>query len=981
MKQETAERRQVTVLHVDIVNSTALVDHLDPEEFMELMQDYLNNCRAIVDEFHGLLAGYTGDGFEAYFGYPVAREDSAVEALNAAIRVARMLSERASNLPFDCRIGIATGQVVVDQPGIRDVGRAALAFGVAPHLATRLEQSARPGHILIDNATMKLCEGRFAFRNMGTIKLKGFDDDYVVWEVIEPLRPGQRFILSGLSPYVGRQAEIQLLASRWQSALSGEGQVVVLHGEPGIGKSRLVYELQTSLLRNGGTALQFQCLNQFTSTPLHPWIHDVQRFANIQQSDSLDSKLVKITDYLHHGLGFSAEIAAIATNLMGLVQIDAANPIEHSPQHMAKLQSALVEYLINLSRTVPVFLFIEDIQWIDASTMNLVQSLIGMMAKERILVVMTCRSGNVPSFSKPYVTSLSLTKLDGISILELIAKITSGTHQVLSQTITEQIRQRSDGNPLFIEELTKHYMALSTSAHLDSAISQPDRLVPNLLQGSLMERIDSAGKSKEIAQLASVIGKEFDADILVDLSDGDPGIVQGQLDELAELRILNRLSHGQSISYVFCHALVRDAVYSSLLKPTRRRAHQKIAEYFGHGPGAIQNVPPQIIAYHYECAGDQENAFRYWLGAGQHALRTGATEEAANLFAKASNTAAMIPETPDNLEDRAIMHLSYGLALNASRGVGADPISSFRKAEDLSMKLGNTELTLEALDWQFGLHFNAGELLHSKVPAEKMKQLGSSLRHPTATASGCQGLGMAHFMLGNFREARQEFELGLNSRAKLSGVHCYPSMSFSYLAWTLFVLGERSEAEVCAERAVNSARQESSHAVATALSNCGYVYQCMNLIDKVYELTGELVEHTKKYGEQMYLRRGIIIRSWADCLTTKSDESIQTMIEQIDFLLHSKEEIEVTFLLAVLADIQIRYQRFSDAQSSLNRALDIASKNQEKFYLAEIYRLKATLAKIDPGKFSPGDGLDYWAEARKTAETQRARAWLDRLPT
>jgi class 3 adenylate cyclase/tetratricopeptide (TPR) repeat protein len=974
-KQPSAERRQITVLHVDIVNSTALVDHLDPEEVMGLMQTYLSNSRAIVNEFHGILAGYTGDGFEAYFGYPLAREESAIDALNAAIRVARMLVE----FPFDCRIGIATGRVVVDQPGIRDVGRNALAFGVTPHLATRLEQSANPGHILIDTATMKLCEGRFAFRSMGSIHLKGFDKDYEVWELVEPLHPSQRFIISRLSPYVGRRAEIQLLVSRWQSVLAGEGQVVVLHGEPGIGKSRLVYELQKSLPRNRGTSLQFQCLSQFTSTPLHPWIHSVQRFANFHLSDNADNKREKVTNYLHRKLGLSTEIVAICANLMGLVQADALPAIIHSPQHMARLQTALVEYLISSSQNTPVFLLVEDIQWIDASTMNLLQSLIGMIAKEKIFLVITCRSGNVPSFNYPYVTSLSLTKLDANSILELIARLTSTSHQVLSATITEKICQRSDGNPLFVEELTNHYVELSRSEHLDAVITQPDHLVPNLLQGSLMERIDNAGRSKEIAQLASVIGKEFDSDILVDLSENEPEIVEQQLDDLTELRILHRFSHGGRISYEFCHALLRDAVYSSLLKHTRRRAHYKIAEYFSRGRGAIQNVPSEIVAYHYECADDQDSAFRYWLAAGQHALGTGATEEAANLFAKALKTASLIEETPDNLQDRTIMYLSYGLALNASRGVGADPISYFRKAEELSTRLGNNELTLEALDWQFGLHFNAGELIASRIPAEKMKQLGSSLHHSTAMASGCQGLGMAQFILGNFLEARKEFELGLTAGAELSGAHCYPSMSLSYLAWTLFVLGNSLEAEACADRAIESARQESPHAVATALSNCCYVYQCMNSMEKIYERTEELMEHTRKHGEQIYLRRGIIIRGWADCLTTKSDESIETIMEQIDFLLQSKEEIEVTFLLGVLAELQIRYARYVDAQSSIDRALAIADKNQEKFYLPELYRLKARLAKIDPANFSPARGTDYLIMARELAEAQSAQAWLKRL--
>jgi tetratricopeptide (TPR) repeat protein len=239
---------------------------------------------------------------------------------------------------------------------------------------------------------------------------------------------------------------------------------------------------------------------------------------------------------------------------------------------------------------------------------------------------------------------------------------------------------------------------------------------------------------------------------------------------------------------------------------------------------------------------------------------------------------------------------------------------------------------------------------------------------------------MTEFTLGNFLKAREEFELGLSTATGcISTVHCYPSMSLSYLAWTLFVLGQEVEAKECALRAVESARRESSHAMATALSNCSYVYQCMGAIEKVYELTGELVEHTKKHGEQMYLRRGMIIRCWADCIRHQNEEPIREMNSNIDFLLQSKEEIETTFLLGVMAEMQIKFGRLLDAQTSLNRALEIADRNEERFYLAELYRLKETLAQIDPRRFSPMQGQDYMAMARKTAEKQHASSWLHRL--
>jgi tetratricopeptide (TPR) repeat protein len=322
--------------------------------------------------------------------------------------------------------------------------------------------------------------------------------------------------------------------------------------------------------------------------------------------------------------------------------------------------------------------------------------------------------------------------------------------------------------------------------------------------------------------------------------------------------------------------------------------------------------------------------------------------------------------------------LSHGIALNASRGVRADPLSYFRKAEELSARLDNAELTLETLDWQFGQHFNAGELIASMSPALKMKRLGSDLNHPMAVASGCQGLGMAKFILGNFLEARNEFEFGLKAdEGHISGVHCYPSMSQSYFAWTLLVLGDRSAAEIYADRAIESARQESSHAIATALSNCCYVYQCMGAIGKVYDRISELEEHTKKFGEHMYLKRATIIRCWADCMLGKDGKSIEIMGSEIVFLLNAGEEVESTFLLGLLADLQIKEQRLVDAHATLDRALAIANKNAERFYLSELYRLKALLAEIDPERFASAH--DYLALAYRTAKEQHAQAWMERL--
>jgi len=982
--QQTAERRQVAILNADIVNSTELVDQLDPEEIMGIMQRYFDSCRSIVEESHGVLAGFTGDGFEAYFGYPLAREDYAAEAVSAALQVIRLLAQRDSGLPFNCRIGVATGHVVVDQPGIEGLGRNILAFGSTPTLAARLQQLANPGTVYVNQVTMKLCESRFSFRRVGAVRLKGFENDHEVWEVIEPRPPGQRFTFTGLSPYVGRSAELQLLASRWDSALTGEGQVVLLHGEAGIGKSRLVHEFQRSLPRNNGTILQFQCLSQFTSTPLHPWITSVQRFARILQDDSADTRRAKIDQYLAHTLGLSNEVVAACASLMALAPAGERTPHEQSALNMTRLQGILVDHLVSSSWNAPLLILVEDIQWSDASTMNLLQSLAERIRNARIMLIMTSRSDKVPVFTFSNVTSLALTKLSGSAVMELIAGLISARRHSLDPAVAEQIRSRSDGNPLFVEELTRHHIELAESGQVDMEMAQYDHSVPDVLQGPLMERIDKAGQCKETAQLASVIEREFDLEMLSALSEGDDEIVRQHLDTLTELQIIHRMSHGTRVTYQFSHALLRDAIYSSLLNPVRRRAHRNVADYFARDREDVQNAPSEIIAYHYERGESPENAFRYWLAAGQQAMRTGATAEAVDLLSKAGRMAVLIGEKPDNLEALATMYMSHGLALNASRGVQADPLSYFRKVEELSARLENTQLTLEALDWQFGLHLNAGEIVASMTPALKMKQLGANLDDRTAIASGCQGLGMAQFMLGNFPEARKEFEFGLKANeGHVSGVHCYPSMSLSYFAWTQLVLGDRLAAEECADRAIESAREEceeSPHALATALTNSCYVYQCLSAVDKVYERTAELVEHTTKFGEQILLKRANIIRHWADCMTGKGVKSIETMSNEIDFLLNAGEEIEATFLLGVLADLQIKEQRLVEAHVTLNRAMALANKNEERFYLSELYRLKGVLAEIDPERFASADGTDYVAMAHATAKKQHAQAWIERLP-
>jgi tetratricopeptide (TPR) repeat protein len=563
--------------------------------------------------------------------------------------------------------------------------------------------------------------------------------------------------------------------------------------------------------------------------------------------------------------------------------------------------------------------------------------------------------------------------LDPESTRYLISKLSTRGSGISDATL-ERIQRASSGNPLFIEQLTEHCVVTN-----DLRESQPEAdgalPIPNPLQGILMGRFDASGDCKLVAQLASVLGDRFSENILAEIIGAELDYVKRRIETLVEMRIFRRVCREGLYSYEFCHALVRDAVYSSLLKSDSQHMHQTIAEHLAmHWDGI---VPDEIVAHHYERAHDTVNALRKWLSAGRRALRTGATSEASALLRRALSLAEQSPNEGPILADLQLIYLSYGVALNASQGIAANPIAYMVRAEEISTRLGNDNETFEALTWQFGLHFNAGEIVQSIRPSEKMKVLAVKVNDQIAMASACQGMGMAEFMLGNFQKARAEFDHGLTVAAGMkSDVHCFPSMTLSYLAWTLLLLGFDKMATDCAENAVLSARTESSHALATALSNCCYVFQCMGRIDKIYELNSELVEHTRKYGEHIYLRRAIIMRNWADAISGNDMGALDEMSSHIRFLVQSKDEIETTFLYSLLAQAQLKFGNCDDAKRNLHIAMAISEKNHERFYLPEIYRLMfeaETMKSSDAGREA---GLHYLQRAKEMALSQGARWWL-----
>ncbi len=947
---EGAERRQVTMLHCDIVNSSAYVNRFDPEQTLAMMRAFVDKCRSIVETNSGTFVNYTGDGFQAYFGYPVAHEDDAVDAVSAALQVIQTLEDRDDSIPDDlkCRIGIATGRVVVSQADVQKMGQPVVSFGTTAHLATRLEQAAKPGGMLIDVATQQLCGDRFVVSDRQLIDAKGFDEPIAAWEVFRDKPTDRRFAAGGLSPFVAREAELELLRDRWKAVLAGSGQSVLVSGSAGIGKSRLVHEFRRTVAKNQVGIYQFQCSRQHASAPLHPWVRNVQRFAGIDERQDRADMRSRLRNYLTRTLGLPDDLFEPSAQLFGLadaaLDTTAATAAATAETQLRVLQQALVKTLHDAAKRFPILVLVEDVQWIDASTLKVIQSLIETVADAPILLLITSRAGEEPELDRERLTRIDLSALDDAAVKELISTLMQNADVEADRINAEDIWRKCDGSPLYVEELTRH--ALSTAGRTGSTATSlsSDELVPNVLQGPLMHNLDEAGDGKIIAQVAAVVGVDFDHHLIANLLEqSDQAIAKG-LSGLIDTGVLSQTTFGNRTVYRFRHALLLDAVYSTLLHSHRRSMHLRVAEYFAGEQAGAESGAADLVAHHFQNAGDSERAFRYWVIAGNRALASGATKEAANLFRHALELVSELDESTETLRQIAELYSSLGYAVHQSEGAAANPVEYYHMAEKLFTEIERFDDAILSMSWQFGLYSNAGNILTSQEPGRRMKALGLKRGDTLSVAAGCQALGMSKFWQGEFGQARKEFEQGLETAVDMvSGAHCFPSMSQCYLGWSCFFLGEHDLASELAARAIVSARLESTHAIGTALGNSSYVYSCLGMIEKVREHAQEMVDRSMSAGLMMMHKRAVILQQWAEDPEAPSADATELVKDNISQLLHAGEEIEMTFFIGLLAGMQAKCGFHDDAAESLRLAWKLVEKNKERFNLSELSRLQAEL--------------------------------------
>jgi class 3 adenylate cyclase/predicted ATPase len=694
----SAERRQLTVMFCDLVGSTALSARLDPEDMREIIGAYHRCCTEQITKAGGFVAKYMGDGVLGYFGYPQAHEDDAERAVRAGLALIEAVPTLLSGLDaaLQVRIGIATGLVVVGDLIGEGAAQEHGVVGETPNVAARLQALAEPGQLVISPATRRLAGGMFEYRDLGNVMLKGLAEPIRAWLVTGSSTIESRFEAqheAKLTPLVGREEELELLMRRWRQAARGEGRVVLLSGEPGIGKSRLTVALQERLHEEPHTRLRYFCSPHHTDSALYPTITQLERAAGFERDDTPAAKLDKVTSLLGAASEQESDIQLLS-ELLSIPASDRHPPIDWSPQRKKeKTFQALLRQLQMLSRQRPVVLVYEDVHWIDPSSRELLDMIVERVASLPVLLVIAFR----PEFQPPWtgqahVSTLALSRLgrrDGAALVQRVAG-----NNALSDEIMTEIIDRTDGVPLFVEELTKAVLEAGGDGSASKMISKAPlqvHAVPATLHASLMARLDNLGPAaKEIAQIGAAIGREFSYAQLVRVAQKKEDEVKEALARLSDAGLAYRRGTPPDANFLFKHALVRDAAYGSLLRSQRQQLHGRIVTTLEAEFPEIAAAQPEVLGYHADEAGMAAKAIGFWQKAGELAVRRGANQEAIKHFKCAQSLVEQQLDTVERSRHELTILSRLGPAIMSVHGWASPEVGvAFERAAVVAQRLGN----------------------------------------------------------------------------------------------------------------------------------------------------------------------------------------------------------------------------------------------------------------------------------------------------
>ena len=679
-----AERRQLTVMFCDLQGSTALSQQLDPEELRDVIRGYQEVCAGAVARFEGPIAKYLGYGLLVYFGYPQAHEDDPQRAVRAGLAIlqdmgplnARLKSDK--DLELTVRIGIHTGLVVAGEMGGGDTLEELAIVGETPNIAARIEGTAEPDGIAISDVTASLVQGFFLCESMGPHDLKGISEPVELFRVLEESGAQTRFdvaVSTHLTPLVGREQEVGLLLDRWEQVEEGLGQVVLVSGEAGIGKSRLLQGLIDGLAGRPHVFQQHRCSPYHQNSALFPVIESYERWLGFQREDSQEERIQAIETALEERSLLTPEALSLWAGMLSVPLDESHPPLDLSPQRQRqKTMELMTQLKVATANEQPVLAVFEDLHWADPTTLEFLGLLVEQVATSKVMAILTFRPEFTPPWgSRSHVTQINLNRLPQRLATDLIARVTGGKE--LPEEVIDQIASKSDEVPLFVEELTQMVIESGLLREMDGRyeLTGPltDLAIPSTLQDSLTARLDRLGEVKEVVQLASVLGREFIYQLIQAVSQQDDAPLSDHLRQLVAGEFLYQQGVLPEASYIFKHALIQDAAYNSLLISRRQQYHQLVAQVYEESFPETVESQPELLAHHYTEAGLNQQAVPYWQQAGQIAVRRSANVEAVNHFTKGLELLEALPDTQERDSQEAELQTFLGQCLIQVRGFGS----------------------------------------------------------------------------------------------------------------------------------------------------------------------------------------------------------------------------------------------------------------------------------------------------------------------
>ncbi len=969
----------------DLVGSTQMSSQLDPEDLRVLMASYYEAATQALVRFDGHVAQYLGDGLLVYFGYPEAHEDDPQRAVLAGFAILDAVAALNPRTPDErrpqlaARIGIDTGSVVVGE----SLDKGADVFGQVANIAARVQAVAEPGTIMITNAIHRLISGMFVVEDRGPQSLKGVASPVRLFRVVQPsgVRKGLNTADErGLTPFIGREDELGFLLSRWKLVCDGEGQMVLLLGEAGIGKSRLLVRFRDEIADAAHTWVDCGAAALHQNTPFYAVVDMLQQGFRWRGEQSTDERLNGLEASLESARVKPAEAIPLIAPLLNLPIPPKYPPLTITPERLRKrLLATIVAWALGTARIQPLVIAIEDLHWADPSTLEVIQLLAEQGANAPLLLVCTAR----PEFRAPWPhrahhAQLMLNRLNARNVRELVARLTA--HAPLATATVEALAERSGGVPLFVEELTRSV--------LESGAAEPAlREIPATLQDSLMARLDRLGKAREVAQVASVIGQEFSWPLLSAVTSLQDQKLDEALRTLADAELLSVQGIAPEASYRFRHALIQDTAYQSLLRSKREQYHRQIAQTLAERFPEIAQAQPHLLAYHYTEANLTKEAIPQWQLAGQQAVQRSANFEAVSHFSKALELLKSVPDSPERFQQELALQLAVGTPLIVTKGFGSYEVGEvYARARDLCRQAGEIPQLFPVM-WGLWMFYMArAEHMIARDLAEQCLRLAQKTGDTGFLVQAHHVRGVGLLGAGDFRQALEHLNETLATYDPAQhGSHAYiyghdpAAVSLIHASWSLWFLGYPDQAlKKHAEGLALAQKLSHPYTSATADAFASWLHQFCRNGQTAEELSSAAVTISTEHDFAFYRAMGMIMRGWALTQRAQQSEGIAEMRAGLNAYQVTGAVVLRPAYLSLLAEAYGNAGRAEEGLAVLDEAQKLADKCQEHWWQAELYRLKGELilkrAAEQSGVTNESDAEQCFRQALTVAKAQKAKS-------